>query len=124
MNKERVLALADLIECQPHVDPLGIDPYLEPSGFNMNCFTHSCGTPSCIAGFAAWEYNGRKINDSDETESKAREYLGLASYFGAKRLFFPTVSGRECASITPQEAAQVLRHLAETGEVDWSIINE
>lgn len=128
MNKERILALADLIERQPFANEFDA-----PEGFGMVSAEHACGTPSCIAGWAYWEAQGRpQIINTDY--QVAAEYLGLAppetSWIEspADRLFFP---GHPDANVhragwnaTPAQAATVLRHLAETGEVNWSIILE
>lgn len=125
MNKDRILALADLIEKQPHTVSL------HGSGFCMNYVLHSCGTPSCIAGWAAWEEEGRpKAVSTPDTgwslECKAQKYLGLATSVEAElsdiaySLFYPEGDRVDLYdNITPAQAAACLRHLAETGEVDW-----
>lgn len=125
MNKERILALADLIEKQPHT------PVQAESGFNMADLVRECGTPACIAGWAAWEEEGRPAAVSAPDtgwclERKAQQYLGLAPSGEAElsdtaySLFYP--EGDQVGfydEITPAQAAACLRHLAETGEVDW-----
>ena len=125
MNKERILALADLIEKQPHT------PLPAENGFNMADLVRECGTPSCIAGWAAWEAEGRPASVRTSTigwalEREAQNYLGLEGVNKAElspkaySLFYPTYEG--CFAyedITPAQAAACLRHLAETGEVDW-----
>ena len=129
MNKERILALADLIEGQEHTN----DWYVgEVHGFNMNKLVYDCGTPSCIAGWAAWEaldqpkvLKTKVFGDSDYIEKTAAEYLGLEynscnADKGCYRLFYPNTP--VYSDITPIMAATVLRHLAETGEIDWSIV--
>jgi len=131
MNKERILALADLIEAQPHTD---VD---SKHGFNMNSILHLCGTPCCIAGWAVWEAQGRpervdRYKYETGLEIPAAEYLEMPldpqHYCGpAMQLFYPVdddINDRNYKDLQPVEAAKVLRHLAETGEVDWSIINE
>lgn len=116
MNKERILALADLIEKQPHVK------LNEAPGFNMSDYRHKCGTPACIAGWAA---EISEENSFNGTNYLAEKYLEL-DRITAKMLFAPHfIAGYHKAwkswnDITPQQAATTLRKLVETGEVDWS----
>lgn len=116
-GKPRILALADLIESLPHARRKG--------GFHMNYFRHTCGTPSCIMGWAyfIWgasdrmpfgaESDGMRClldrRDLTEEERQAAWRIALAP---------------ECPNlnfITPTQAAACLRHYAETGVVDWSL---
>jgi hypothetical protein len=117
MNRERILALADLIEEQPHTDEEADE------GFTMESITHDCGTPACIAGWAAWEALGRQRGDlysiHTDLDAKAREFLDIDP-LKAEDLFYPPFP-IVYATVTPSEAAATLRHLAETGEVDWSV---
>ena len=117
MRKDRILALADLIEQQPHTDEDAAE------GFTMESITHDCGTPACIAGWAAWEASGRQSRDLydiyADVEGQAREFLGIG-YSEADVLFYPPFPVIY-ATVTPTEAAATLRHLAETGRVDWSV---
>jgi hypothetical protein len=116
MNVERILELADLIEKQPHTTEEADD------GFSMDWFTHDCGTPSCIGGWAIFlQSRDRKILDVvSESGGKfsevAASVLGLGE-FEASELFFPTIVDMD--QITPADAAYTLRHLAKTGEVVW-----
>lgn len=91
MNTDHIRQLADVIERQPHTD------LNAPTGFNMCNWTHNCGTPACICGWANFVQDDDDIHLGDV--STAREWLG----------------------ITPTHAAAVLRHLADTGKVDWSV---
>lgn len=116
MNKEYILELADFLET--------IQPGAE-SGFNMNWYMnkncndysgHKCGTVACIAGWIALR---------DGQEEPAEWY----TKYGAKKLgidldlAFKLFSPRRiwAYDATPQQAAIVLRHLANTGEVDWNV---
>ena len=119
MNKKRILALASVIETMPHV--MADRGYVV--GFNMHSYTHNCGTPACIAGFAVMLAEKKspnyKIKVADRQFSHmAGRFLGITIEQTAI-LFFPRHKKRE--EITPAEAAATLRNLAETGEVDWSI---
>jgi hypothetical protein len=122
MNKERILKLADIIEKQPHTTPQ------QPDGFTMSNWTHDCGTPACICGWANHELNKETSSDIWLGDDRvAAEWLGL-DIDTAGSLFEPS---RERDSnpwatdwwdeITPAHAAAVLRNLAETGKVDWSV---
>ncbi len=121
MNKERILALADLIEKLPKGSVYG-----EKSGFDMTDFSHHCGTPACIGGWARWEHFGRPDDIASEIVASqlsysevAAGYLGIDLEATAEELFYPpTIDNWQ--GITPQHAAAVLRNLVETGEVDWN----
>lgn len=121
MNVDRILALANLIESQPHVD------WEATEGFNMSVYHHPCGTPSCISGWAGML--GRKKGDIFFGETAANSYLdidqslGSALYRPGPPKRFQSLDEPECAYwslITPAMAAKTLRILAETGRVDWS----
>lgn len=117
MNKERILALADLIEKQPHVD------YSANFGFNMEDYRHDCGTPSCIAGWATALAHGLNEGNTPiegSAHCTAVAFLSINSQDGME-LFQPRgIHPDEWGNITPAHAAFTLRHLAETGKVDWS----
>lgn len=53
-------------------------------------------------------------SDRDEAASK----LGL-DFDTSSNLFYPDHDDYD--SITPQQAGRTLRHLAATGEVDWTV---
>lgn len=131
MNKDNILRLADIIEAQPHTS---VD---EAQGFNMEGYIHHCGTPSCIAGFAAFESLKETTNDEEkiiktlrllerynvnELWNLAIKWLGFSEEVEIYELFHPRCS-YQWHNITPQEAAKVLRHFAETGEIDWTLSN-
>lgn len=105
MNTERILHIADLIE------------KLEPQQFDMSdyIYTAECGTVACIAGWTYLTYGG-----CGDPYSEARNLLGLDED-RADALFLPY--GCDWEDITPAHAAQTLRKLAETGEVDWSHVS-
>ena len=112
MNKERILALADLIEVQPKAG------YFAEGGFNMGAYVHSCGTPACIAGWAVslfdevTDVEGHCYQIGKAVHDRAKSLLGL-TYGQADTLF------REYTANDPKIAARVLRELAETNEVNW-----
>ena len=125
MNTALMLDVADHIE------------HLEwgerPGCFKMRNYTHgnerSCRTPACIAG---WTIALGHDNPADVWGEKifdvARELLGI-SFSEGVQLFMPMgtvasyiITDRESrAHISLARAAAVLRHLAYTGIVDWSI---
>ena len=116
MNKENILKLADAIGAQE-------DTYVEAkSGFCMREYFHdNCMTPCCIYGWA--DYLAAK-EDND-----VYEWMGIDStwpYLGD--LFKPTHTDAhymdlpgDSGYITAKHAARTLRHLAETGKVNWKI---
>lgn len=109
MNVERILHLADIIETQPHTSAEA------ESGFSMQDYTHRCGTPSCIAGWANSVFEAVDLNSGEV----AAVILGL-DFEQESSLFYPS-GYSEASKHTPAQAARTLRHLAATGEVDWSL---
>ena len=88
---------------------------LKPEEYDQTSEEHSCGTPACIAGHAAylagqWGYGA--------PQPFAKEWLDL-SWRSAYDLFDPIPYGAANLTPTPQDAARTLRYLAETGKVDW-----
>lgn len=68
------------------------------------------------------------IHDNHPGEAKARKLLGLDKKT-ADKLFYPYQLDRDdedrnfdWENITPKQAAQVIRHLVDTGKVDWTVI--
>lgn len=118
MNVERILQLADVIEKTPHrLRYSETMKWRRLSGFNMSNW--HCGTTGCIAGWACDVFgNGNEPFYTDEIQFDAAVLLGLPHHI-ADDLFVPTDGA--LTDIKPKHAANVLRHLAETGEVDWSI---
>jgi hypothetical protein len=118
MNKERILAVADAIENESV-------PGLQ---FDMTVYRNSCGTAGCIAGwaFVMFADDGRRRWDEwgnyprGEIFNTAKEVLGLCSG-EAWQLFLPEDPVGENYDATAEEAVTVLRQLAETGVVDWSV---
>lgn len=119
-----------------------IDPELD-----IKDHVDSCGTVACIAGWTCLMELEDKIdvilesgNNSDYSnpgtsmfvaiadiqgnniQERARQILGL-DVTDACNLFDPRPNNTNLSNITASEAVLVLRHLAKTGEVDWSIIN-
>ena len=111
MNIENIEKLASVIENQPDVK------YGEKEGFCMAGSQHPCGSPACIEGWS-WEI-------LDDGTDNALEI----SYSNASRLMSPdnananymVTDPENPKFITAKRAAKVLRNLAETGEVNWSI---
>lgn len=123
MRKDRILALAAVIEAQPHAD------VNSSSGFCMKTFVHPCGTPSCMAGFAealadhdqTFDRNAAFADHSPHQSSHfhaAKKYLDITDHT-ARRLFYPYHRDQHSLvmDFTPEEAATVLRTYAETGKI-------
>lgn len=84
-------------------------------GWNGKFAEHTCGTVACIGGWTNIIF--RSENDST---AAAAEKLGLDADT-AHALFFEYSKGGGSYAIPPKRAAKVLRHLAKTGKVDWTI---
>lgn len=79
-----------------------------------------CGTTACIAGHAAL------LADPDvrwpEVEGTAEAWLGV-DRVQSMELFTP-LPVDPWSKITASMAARVVRHLAKTGKVDWSVAHK
>ncbi len=124
MNVERIRELADIIGRQQHTD------INAKSGFTMSDFDHECGSPACIAGWAielhspiSNQVSGglwhRKVPKNKSYSEFAAELLEIDEETRAY-LFFGDGS-MSLEDITPRHAAAVLRNLAATGKVNWSV---
>lgn len=80
----------------------------------------SCGTTACIAGhaiiLAGLAGSSEAIEDLPSFSGPAREWLELNDW-NASELFYGGIDELATAPM----AARVVRHLASTGEVDWSV---
>ncbi|HEY8006592.1 MAG TPA: hypothetical protein VIE66_07320 [Methylocella sp.] len=110
MNTEAIRFVAKAILAQDTVLPNG-----ERLEFDM---TNWCGTACCIAGWTNFlitdDENARK--DEHDLFSAERK-LGLTRN-EALELFSPALTV-PYSEVTPQQAAEVLLRLADTGAVDW-----
>ena len=77
-----------------------------------------CKTPACIAGHAAFLLDGTAaFEESYAIDVRAREAMGL-SKSQARELFqpYPLPIGEHPDG---RQAAEVIRYMVQTGEVDW-----
>lgn len=117
MNKERLNKLADVIETLE----LDVRCYSkERNKFCMDFLYYDCGTPSCIAGWAAAQALATsRLPDELNVERTAAEWLDLPYRWAMKHLFYPSdYVGFHFADVQPRDAAAVLRYVAEIGEVE------
>ena len=122
MNKNNVLKLAGVVE--------------KSTTYDQTIYAHTCGTPACIAGHAAllaaphgkfvvtetrsWpRFKFPSGGDIWYVSDVAQVWLNLNDWW-ADQLFQPIPLGK-AKKVTPAQAGKVLRHLAETGEVDWGV---
>ena len=124
MNKERLAMVRDAIAANP-------DEYDQVS------WLHRCGTPACIAGWAAHlsleEGENLKLDTNDEgrayvmrgsmivgyVNDRARKWLDLG-WTQANTMFMSWPFGEEAdRSPNPDEAVAMLGHAIKTGEVLW-----
>lgn len=143
MNVDRILAVADAIE--HHTIPwLGFNMFNFMAGADTIQWSelkdhtgHDCGTVACIAG---WTNAIRKnlkqsstITDFND-EYGAADWLGISSHENAEgdsqanQLFYARNhplyiehGSLMWKDITADQAVRTLRHLAVTGEVDWTV---
>lgn len=106
MNKENLLRVAEAIERAPD------------EAFDMSDYGHGCGTPACIAGFAA-QIAGE--NPPHYVESFAREVLDL-TYRESEVLFCGQVSVSLLEGVSRFDAVALLRNAAKTGKIDWAAV--
>jgi len=115
MNKENILAVADAIETHSVPD----------LGFNMGGYFFEgedaddgkCGTVACIAGWTC-KVLGEPSNEYEHGWT-AGDHLGL-DHEQRTLLFTPRGWLGSPEIFKARHAVRVLRHLAETGEVDWA----
>ena len=125
MNRENILKVADAIE-QHSIPDLGFNmDWLETeriyrlSGHReivrKDNTGRDCGTIACIAGWAC------RLAGVPANFGSARKFLGIPENL-RDPLFYAHGSAVQdrLEDIQPQTAVAVLRHLAETGEVDWN----
>ena len=109
MNTERILELADLIEQLPE------------EKYDQTTWKHDCGSPACIAGWTVFKFHEYpdelEAMPGDEVTITAKCLLGL-DWDTAENLFKANPLG-SVFDVTTTEAAACLRHLAETGKVQW-----
>jgi hypothetical protein len=132
VNVENILALADLLETPQVAAHFDMQMYenLTEEGEELArrdgpvaALTASCGTTACIAG---WEVARLGRADFGNAYSIAMDSLGL-THSEAGSLFVPGISTTEMSTghspyeADGKQAAKVLRHLAETETVDWSV---
>jgi hypothetical protein len=79
------------------------------SGFNMSVW--QCGTVACIGGHLCWMYGLDGVIE-------CRKALGIDSRT-ADDLFFMENAGLNYDDVTKAHAIRVVKHLRDTGIVDW-----
>jgi hypothetical protein len=138
LNKANIAHVRDLILDAPQHFNMSYLVYNPRGRYDATLENlHTCNTTACIAGWAAYAA-GYRGNDSEEIEVIAADYLGLNHeptpvVIGgqAGQLFYPPVfdaapiGDRDSSGYyqaTPEQAAVVLNHLIETGEVKWDVI--
>lgn len=123
MNKERILELANVIE-RHSIPGLGFNMSVYGCTGMQDLSGHGCGTVGCIAGHAVahFELDGdpSPLPDLVGVSRRAAEILGL-DFTTREDLFCPEGYSEAPEMYPPAKAVAVLRHLAETGEVDWAI---
>ncbi len=120
MNKRNILKVAKAIE-QHSKRTLGFNMSLYFSDGLPDKSGHHCRTTACVAGWTIAVAKPRKRRVwYNRLVDDASEFLGL-DLGTAEDLFLVGESRQMLASVLPFEAVAVLRHLAKTGRVDWSI---
>lgn len=126
MNKENVLKLAAHLRTEEAAAKFDLDYWIaRPSqpgsikGVAIGSAIGRCGTVACIAGHATILAQPSMVVDDSYTGGAgriARDWLGLSAS-EADDLFEP--SKVSYGLVTADIAADVLTHLAETGEIEW-----
>lgn len=129
LQTETIKGLADRIEACDEVTMDEHQPYVGPA-FTMRYAVYPCGAPACLLGHNQIMHGrtakktisysiGVFANDLGINKDQAFE-LCAPRNGSAKFAALPSDPGW----ITKRHAVAVLRHLANTGEVDWSIGKE
>ena len=141
LNTDRLNILADLFDHiaqtpslqrrynQSQWDEYGVQHYLDKELDDFDLVAYSnCGTNACIAGHAVIMF-GTKEGLAKHTRDGLKgisvmkygvELLGLNP--GIQRELFLGKPFGARADAQPDEAAHVLRNLADTGEVEWKML--
>ena len=126
MNVERIRALAEHIESLPTVGMTWDDA--QRQAYCQRTYAHLCGTPACIAGWAVHLFGDAEGNGEP---GEAGALLGLEPDAAAMLFHGDPFNARGRAwgheagdgatdrEATAADAAATLRHLADTGRVDW-----
>ena len=119
MYKDRIRILADTIEKLENYDYKTVYTGAKPT-FTMSKYYYKCGSPACMSGWARSLFAPGSGKDD-------KDLLGLSDSM-SRDLFLPLndyVNWRamkgSAGYISARHAAAVLRNLADTGKVDWSV---
>lgn len=108
----------------------------EPKGFDMLEYIKPCGSPGCMAGHVVADFAPHVFKEicshkggiklSETIKMLAETHLDIGEDL-ASRLFTPTGEGK--GGLAPyaasaKGAAQVVRNLIATGEVNWEVCTE
>lgn len=131
MNKKRLTALADWLEAgAPHQHiRFTMTTFLrlfDKDGNDVSLFADTkdvCSTACCMAGALVQTYAPEQLAQDGHVKippikTIAQRIAGLNEK-QADALFIPVTI--PYVDVTPQKAAQVVRHLLATGNVDWRV---
>lgn len=127
MNTTNILAVADAIE-QHTIEDLGFNMALwagEPEDYPaaIDKSGHNCGTVACIGGTA----DALRLKTTDPevllsaNVSDTEKWLGIDSKTAASLFFMDGEGPTALAKVSASQAVRTLRHLAATGNVDWTV---
>lgn len=124
MNIANITIVRDLILAHP--DEFDMSYYCwnpKTSKEGADQLGHACGTVACIAGWSS--YAAKKLDAVYEGEvlETTSEFLGL-DMDTTRALCLPDDDDDRIYNATPLQAANVLDHLARTGEVNWDMMGE
>lgn len=128
IHRERLTRLAEWLEAgAPHEHvKFNMRTYFRFTGEHgetVPFLEEACGAVCCIAGAATQFFDPDRVRTycyvGKQVFKHAKNLLGL-TWGQAQDLFIPRTLHRD--KIKPQDAAKVIRHFLDTGEVDWSIV--
>lgn len=124
VNAQNILKVADAIEQHTIAD----------LGFNMVMWRqfarddapdmsgHNCGTTACVAGWAcAVLLNDLEAVDALGMTEMGRDFFGLDHDQSFELFIAQGRAESDMADVPQDQAIRTLRHLAATGEVDWTV---
>ena len=124
-----VTALNELIEVLRQID----DSPTSECGFSMNVTAHNrmvashpCGTACCIGGWAWLALTDRRPRYANNPDTLLEDLLSISQEDSEKIAYPQDVYGNSSAGwrATPNQAAALLEHFRDTGEVDWALAME
>lgn len=122
MNVDNIRLLIERLRTVEH--SVERTPTQQTNKFWMNVLTYECGTPACIAGWAAWyalEMPETMTPINTNIERRAAEWLGLDYSWCMSYLFYPS-AWLFWDAIQPEHAIAALQNILDAGPNNYEVL--